>query len=94
MAGKKRLSPAGQMWVVVLAICVALVSWGLVHWTFVRDAPRSWSYGTLPDLPGESAYSSEGMPFDKAVPIQVHPLPEAVTNRTDHGGGRLERRLP
>ena len=85
MAGKSRAWESRLPWVIVFAICVGLVAWGVVNWFFVREGPRSWDYGALPDVPGQSVYSSEGLPRNKAVSIQVHRLPEAVPNGPDNG---------
>ena len=70
---------AVQGWIVVLAICAALIAWGLAHWLLVRDGVRAWDFGVLRDAPGESPASTE-IP-GAAVPRQIAPLPGAVTNR-------------
>ena len=65
-------------WVLVLALSAGIIVWGLANFLLVRDAPRRWDYGALPDAPGQSIYSSEAAPPGALVPRQVPALPEAV----------------
>lgn len=65
-------------WVVILALCAVLLAWGLLNYVLIRDEPRRFDLNTLPDVPGQSIYSSEPAPKQPVVPSQVAPLPEAV----------------
>ncbi|MCY2924993.1 MAG: hypothetical protein NT031_06055 [Planctomycetota bacterium] len=65
-------------WVVLLLICVAMLAWGLAIFHFVPDVPRRWDFGTRPDVPGESIYSTQTTPpATPAAPAQLTPLPKA-----------------
>jgi hypothetical protein len=63
-------------WVIVLAICAALVGWGLVNYCLVQDRPRQWDFGALPDTPSESPYSTSEPVTTPETPRQIAPLPE------------------
>ena len=66
----------GGGWVVLL-ICACMLAWGLFQYVSIHDSPRQWDFGTLPDLPGESIYStSRPAQAISGVP-QAGPLPEA-----------------
>jgi hypothetical protein len=67
----------------VVALSAAVLSWGMVLHAIVRDEPRQWDFGALPDVPGQSVYSTAtppaGGPTGPAgkAPLQMAPLPEA-----------------
>lgn len=88
-------------WMIILAFCASLVGWGLFNYWLIPDTPRQWDFGTLPDAPGESIYSTGSTPQDKAPPSQIPPLPEgqapvaatqnaapATTTQSDGQGGQ------
>ena len=67
-------------WAVLLAVCLALLAWGLAIFLFVPavpDAQRRWDFGALPDVPGQSVYSTSTTPLAASAPAQLPPLPEA-----------------
>jgi hypothetical protein len=64
-------------WIVIVLIAMLVVAWGLLAFALVRDVPRAWHYGALPDTPGESVYSSNPTPDATTPPPQIAPLPEA-----------------
>ena len=64
-------------WVVVLGIAATIVVWGILQFLFVSDVPRDWSYGSVPETPASSVYSTEPTPGNTHVPLQIQPLPEA-----------------
>ena len=68
---------AGAGWLIALALCAALVGWGLLNYALVRDRPREWDFGVLRDAPGQSIYSTQRTPTGGAPPRQIPPLPEA-----------------
>jgi hypothetical protein len=72
-------------WLVVILVCALVVAWGLVNFFLVKDGPRTWHFGTLPDAPSESIYSSRETPEAANPPRQIPPLPEAQPKKT--GGG-------
>ena len=75
---ESRHSPRSGWWTVLL-ICACLAAWGLVQYVTIRDAPRQWDFGALPDAPGQSIYSSSRPAQPAVVPPQMPPLPEAQT---------------
>ena len=64
-------------WVLVMILCALILAWGFTIHALVKDRPRDWSYGTLPDAPSQSIYSTEASPEEAVAPRQVTPLPEA-----------------
>ena len=66
-------------WILVLAMCALILAWGILQYFFVRDPPsRQWDFGSLPETPAESIYSSRPSPPAAAnVPRQIPSLPEA-----------------
>jgi len=50
-------------WAIVLLIVTFIVVYGAVVFLAVGDkGPPKWGFGALPDVPGESAYSTERKP--------------------------------
>jgi len=68
---------ARRHWVIVLLASALIVGWGLLIHALVKDGPRQWDFGTLPDVPAQSIYSSAPTPEAEAPPRQIAPLPEA-----------------
>jgi hypothetical protein len=68
---------ARRHWVVILLASALIVGWGLLIYTLVKDAPRQWDFGALPDVPAQSIYSSAPTPQPETPPRQIAPLPEA-----------------
>lgn len=71
--------PHRNGWAVLLAVCLAMLAWGLAIFLFVPAVPeaqRRWDFGALPDVPGESIYSTS-TPQPASAPAQLPPLPEA-----------------
>ena len=66
-------------WWTVLLICACMAAWGLVQYVTIRDAPRQWDFGSLPDAPGQSIYSSSRPAHPAAAPPQMQPLPGPST---------------
>ena len=64
-------------WLLVAALTAAVLSWGMGLHALVRDAPREWDFGALPDVPGQSVYSTATPPQTTPAPRQMAPLPEA-----------------
>ena len=47
-------------WIVVVAMAVVFILWGLFIFFAVGDkGPPSWDFGVIKDIPGESSYSTE-----------------------------------
>ena len=64
-------------WVVALGVGAAVVGWGILQYHFIVDVARDWSYGSLPETPAASVYSTSTPANTKTVPQQMQPLPEA-----------------
>ena len=47
-------------WFIVITLAVLFILWGLFIFFAVGDkGPPSWNFGVIPDIPGESHYSTE-----------------------------------
>ena len=78
-------------WIVIILVAALVVAWGLVAFMLVRDVPRTWHRGALPDTPSESIYSTSPAPDAANPPPQIQPLPEAKPKQaapTKDTGGR------
>ena len=64
-------------WVAIVALCLALIGWGLANYALVKDAPRQWDYGALPQTPASSIYSTTEPPAKAPPRRQIAPLPDA-----------------
>ena len=90
---ESRKSPRSGWWTVV-AICASLAAWGLIQYATVRDSPRQWDFGALPDAPGQSVYSTSQPARMKIVPPQMQPLPEARTQPAGTGASARTKPAP
>jgi hypothetical protein len=64
-------------WAIIVALCLALIGWGLANYALVKDAPRQWDYGALPQTPASSIYSTTEPPAKAPPQRQIAPLPDA-----------------
>lgn len=67
-------------WAILLALSIGLVAWCMVLMMLIPDVPRQWDFGQLPDVPGESVYSTLPPPVTPVlpdIPRNMPPLPEA-----------------
>jgi len=90
---ESRKPPRSGWWIVVV-ICASLAAWGLVQYATIRDAPRQWDFGALPDVPGQSIYSTSQPAQPKPAPPQMQPLPEARTQPGGTGASARSRPAP
>jgi|WetSurMetagenome_2_1015567.scaffolds.fasta_scaffold401748_2 hypothetical protein len=72
-------------WLMLIGICILLFAWGFWIFFTVKDTPRKWDFGILPDTPAESIYSTEKTPTTTTPPRQLPELPEAVPLRKSEG---------
>jgi len=79
-------------WALVLLLCAFILVWGFAIHALVKDRPRDWNYGTLPDAPSQSIYSTEQAPEKTVPPRQVAPLPEAKPVKS--ASGEVEGQQP
>ncbi len=65
-------------WLILIGFCLFLFAWGFLIFFAIKDTPRKWDFGVLPDTPAESIYSTEKSPTTTTPPRQLPELPEAV----------------
>ena len=63
----RQISP-GWSWAIIGVFCALIIAWGLVNWALIKDGPRDWDFGALPDAPSASIYSTEQAP-EKAITV-------------------------
>jgi hypothetical protein len=68
------LTPAWG-WVLIVLLGLSLIGWGLLVYLVLPDREREWDFGTLPQTPGESAFTTEEPEHSAPVPRQIEPLP-------------------
>jgi hypothetical protein len=62
-------------WIIVIVLSVLTLSWGMITHMAVPDVERHWDFGSVPDAPGESAFSTVPPPRAPEVPLQIELLP-------------------
>ena len=80
-------------WAMVFLLTAVIIGWCMFLMMMVEDPPREWDFGTLPDVPAQSIYSTLEAPtvpwtfpfrlrtppsVTKNVPQQFPPLPEGI----------------
>jgi hypothetical protein len=49
-----------KTWLIVLLMVVGILGYGIVVYVTIGDkGPPGWNYGAIPDVPGESPFSTE-----------------------------------
>jgi hypothetical protein len=46
-------------WVILVLCSITILAWGMLIMFTVRDVPRRWDFGQLPDTPAESVHSTQ-----------------------------------
>jgi hypothetical protein len=64
-------------WVILIAFCALIMSWGMFVEMMVKTQPPHWDFGQLPDTPSESIYSTLQPPADVNIPYQMQYIPDA-----------------
>jgi hypothetical protein len=72
-------------WAIVILVAALVALWGLLNFAVVKDLPRTWHFGVLPDAPSESVYSTEEAPQSLTPPRQTPMLPEAQPKKPAGG---------
>jgi hypothetical protein len=62
-------------WGILIAFSAAILGWGMFVEMVIQETPRQWDFGTLPDTPAESVYSTAPHPPEVNAPIQVPQVP-------------------
>lgn len=68
-------------WVILIIFSAVLFGWGMAVHMVVPERPREWDFGTIPDTPALSAYSTAKYTPEANVPRQTQPLPGAGWDR-------------
>jgi hypothetical protein len=81
-----RMIGSAASWLILVVFTAAVISWGMWMMMTVRDAPREWDMGALPETPASSEYSSIEPPQTQNPPRQLAPVPGSVPIDTvEHG---------
>ncbi|MFZ0389500.1 MAG: hypothetical protein WAN36_03500 [Calditrichia bacterium] len=64
-------------WIIIFAFTALILCWAVFVMVSVPDVPRQWDFGSLPDTPAKSVYSSAVPADSQQVPQQFPVLPEA-----------------
>lgn len=68
-------------WVILVAFSIVVLGWGMLLMFIIPDTPRKWDFGTVPDTPAESVYSTAPRPRDVNVPRQIEQVPGSSWDR-------------
>jgi hypothetical protein len=63
-------------WILLFALSVVILGWGMLIMMVIMDRPRDWNFGALPQTPAESFYTTELPQQPAKAPEQIPPLPE------------------
>lgn len=73
-----------KTWSIISAIAVGFLAWGLLIYFVIGDkGPPGWDFSVIPDVPGESIYSS----YNPANPHGLAPGPESTPVVPQHVSG-------
>jgi len=60
MTSHKKDKTGFRSWIIVVAMALLFIIWGLFIFFMVGDkGPPSWDFSVVKDIPGESPYSTE-----------------------------------
>lgn len=74
-------------WILIILLCAVIIGWGYLNYFMIHDTPGQWKQGALPDVPGESIYSTDNGPSTQPT-RQVNELPEARPYKPVAPGGQ------
>jgi hypothetical protein len=63
-------------WIIIILFSMGIIAFGMAVFLLVRDAPRRWEVGQIPDTPAESVLSTEKPHVSTPSLRQIEPLPE------------------
>jgi hypothetical protein len=69
-------------WVALIVFSILILGWGMVLMYIIPDTPHHWDFGTVPDTPAQSVYSTSPLPREVNVPRQIEQLPGTGWDRT------------
>lgn len=70
-------------WLAVFFLSVSTMAWGMIGHLLVREGPRRWDFGSLPDTPGQSVFSTVQPPEGEVVPPQIQLPPDLSTDERE-----------
>lgn len=71
-------------WLTVFGLSAITLTWGMVGHHLVREGPRHWDYGTHPDTPGLSVFTTQPPPQVEVAPPQIE-LPSGRAVEDEQG---------
>ncbi len=74
-------------WVILIVFATAILGSGMIFHMSIREVPREWDFGILPDTPAKSIYSTKEPQKGGIAPRQIEQLPEAKP-KTDSLAGK------
>ncbi len=81
-------------WVILVIFSLSILAWAMLLMTVVKTATPYWDFGTLPDTPGKSVYSTITPPPPTQEPsLQIAPLPERKQKEEMTGDAKAENFL-
>jgi hypothetical protein len=75
MSAAEEMSPI-KTWAIIGGIAATFLLWGLLLFYVIKDkGPLDWDFSVVPDIPGESAYSTMNpqRPHGLAPSIEANP---------------------
>ena len=80
MSSEEELGPV-KTWSIVGAIAAGFLAWGLLIYFVIGDkGPPDWDFSVIPDIPGQSTYSS----YNPVKPHGLVPGPESTPVEPQH----------
>ena len=62
-----------RSWVIIWAIAILLAAWGIfIYFTVGEKGSKSWDFGVVEDIPGESPYSTHQPGSATSAPETQH----------------------
>lgn len=73
-----------KTWSIIGAIAVGFLAWGMLIYYVIGDkGPPGWDFSVIPDIPGQSTYSS----YSPIKPHGLVPGPESYPVEPQHVSG-------
>jgi len=77
-----------KTWSIIVAISAGFLLWGLLIYFVIGDkGPPDWDFSVIPDIPGQSAYST----YNPTRPDGLAPGPEPATVEPQHVMGPVSK---
>ena len=77
-----------KTWSIIVAIAAGFLAWGLLIYFVIGDkGPPSWDFSVVPDIPGQSTYST----YSPLAPHGLVPGPEPTPVEPQHISGPVSR---